>query len=48
MMMKQNKLAFYLLLIFAGSFILQSCATGKNCGCGGDLNRAYKTPKRYH
>lgn len=47
MMMKKNKLAFLLLFIVVGSFMLQSCATGKNCGCGGDLNRAYKSPKRH-
>ncbi|MCB0696295.1 MAG: hypothetical protein KDC07_02955 [Chitinophagaceae bacterium] len=48
-MMKGNKIALYLLLVLASCFILESCATSaKGCGCGADLNRAYKSPKRFH
>lgn len=48
-MMKGNKLVVYLLILLATALIAESCATSaKGCGCGADLNRAYKTPKRYH
>lgn len=47
-MMKGNKLAVYVLLIIMGSVFMEGCASSKACGCGGDLNRAYKTPKRFH
>ncbi len=47
-MIKKNKTAFYLLLIMAACMILESCATTKDCGCGSNINRAYKQPKRYH
>lgn len=47
--MKGNKLVVYLLIVIAISFFAEGCATSaKGCGCGTDLNRAYKTPKRYH
>jgi hypothetical protein len=30
-------------------FLIQSCGTAKKgCGCGADINRSYKSPKRYH
>jgi hypothetical protein len=46
--MKGNKLITGLLILFAGMILLESCASSsKGCGCGSDLNRVYKTPKRY-
>lgn len=46
-MMKGNKIAVYLLILLGSVFILEGCATSKSCGCGSDINRAYK-PKRFH
>jgi hypothetical protein len=47
--MKRNKFFFYTLLICGLSLLAESCATGKKgCGCGTDINRAAKMPKRYH
>lgn len=48
-MIKKNKTAIYLLLIVAACVAFESCATSnKGCGCGGNLNKVYKQPKRYH
>jgi|ThiBioDrversion2_2_1062182.scaffolds.fasta_scaffold00005_1120 hypothetical protein len=45
----KNKIIGGLLLLAMGTVFLQSCAGGKaGCGCGTDINRAYKMPKRYH
>lgn len=46
--MKLNKLFVGALLLLASLIVLEGCAGSKGCGCGTDLNRAYKTPKRYH
>ncbi|MBN8670171.1 MAG: hypothetical protein ACK4EY_14810 [Flavipsychrobacter sp.] len=47
--MKRNKNFVYLLLLGGLLILLDSCASGKGCGCGTDINRAYgKSPKRFH
>lgn len=45
--MKQNKIVFYLLMILIGSFIYQGCASSKDCGCGANINKVGKIPKKY-
>jgi|GEM_PF-4548869 len=45
MRLKVNKL-----LILAGLSIgvmMQGCAAGKSCGCGNDINKTYRQPKRF-
>jgi len=44
-MISRKSLLFLLLLCFLG-LMAQSCKTAKGCGCGTDLNRAYK-PKHF-
>ena len=46
--MKVNKIFFLVFGIILAALILESCAASKDCGCGTDLNRSYKAPKRYH
>lgn len=46
--MKGNKIFVLALLLGGFMLVAQSCGTAKKgCGCGADINRAYK-PKRYH
>ncbi len=42
---KMNKLL--ILAAISASIVFQSCAAGKGCGCGNDINKNYRTPKRY-
>lgn len=46
--MKKNKIAVYTLTVVVLALLMQSCAASKDCGCGSNINKAYKTPKRYH
>ena len=46
--MKGNKIAIYTLIIVVMALFIDSCAASKDCGCGTNINKAYKTPKRYH
>jgi len=43
-----KKVKIIALVLLSGIFIItQGCATGKGCGCGNDINKSYKAPKRY-
>lgn len=44
---KPKKLVIYLLLIMLGTVVAEGCSGGKKCGCGTDLNKAYRTPKHF-
>ncbi len=45
--MKHLRKATIILMTALGFvFLLESCAAGKNCGCGNDLNRNYTLKKR--
>jgi hypothetical protein len=47
--MRKNKFIACVLLLSMGLIFLESCASGKKgCGCGADINRAYKTSKKFH
>jgi hypothetical protein len=47
--MMGRKIISYILVIIGTMFLVQSCSTGKKgCGCGNDINRAFKSPKKYH
>jgi len=47
MRIKPNKLVIYLLLIMLGAMVAEGCSGSKKCGCGTDLNRAYRAPKQF-
>ncbi len=47
-MKRLNKLTVWILVVLIGAMVMQSCASSKGCGCGADLNRAYKPPKRFN
>lgn len=50
--MRGNKLAVFVLIMGTAFFLLGGCSSSKSsskkCGCGADINRAYKVPKRHH
>ncbi|HQE11344.1 MAG TPA: hypothetical protein PLQ78_01210 [Flavipsychrobacter sp.] len=35
-----------LMTLISSSILFQSCATGKGCGCGNDINKNYKARRR--
>jgi hypothetical protein len=38
---------YWVIATIAGVMLLaQSCSTSKKCGCGSDLNRVYRSPRR--
>lgn len=50
--MRGNKLVVFVLMMSTAALFLGGChsskSSSKNCGCGTDINRAYKVPKRHH
>ncbi|MBS1782821.1 MAG: hypothetical protein JSS78_07130 [Bacteroidetes bacterium] len=35
------------LLASSALLIAQSCSSAKGCGCGSDINKVYRAPKKY-
>ncbi|MBS1588083.1 MAG: hypothetical protein JST52_00570 [Bacteroidetes bacterium] len=35
------------LLVTVAVLIAQSCSSAKGCGCGSDINKVYRAPKKY-
>lgn len=46
--MRTNRIVMYFLMLNAFVLVAESCASSKSCGCGNDLNKVYKQPKRFH
>jgi predicted small secreted protein len=41
-----KKVLLFVWVVSVG-LLIQGCATGKGCGCGNDINKSYRTPKRF-
>jgi len=44
---KTNKIVVFLLSVLLAGMVLEGCSSSKNCGCGADLNKAYKPSRHY-
>ncbi len=42
---RSRRLIIYTLILSAVVLLAQSCSVFKDCGCGNDVNRAYKAPR---
>ncbi len=42
---RSRRLIIYVFILSAFALLAQSCSVFKECGCGNDINRAYKQPR---